>query len=173
MSPSTRRVWIEIINAIALYKVSVSPSTRRVWIEMFLLLSLLLSTVVTLHTEGVDWNKKLRSVKRIRFKSPSTRRVWIEICNWLTVVVCNTSPSTRRVWIEMQSWRGTCRNPYVTLHTEGVDWNSTVSKTSRMQSEVTLHTEGVDWNLRVDKRKSKRKCHPPHGGCGLKLQQNR
>ena len=34
LSPSTRRVWIEIVSWNAFYNCSSSPSTRRVWIEI-------------------------------------------------------------------------------------------------------------------------------------------
>ncbi len=57
MSPSTRRVWIEIGNNIADNQISKSPSTRRVWIEI----------------SGDECSIIIED------GSPSTRRVWIEI----------------------------------------------------------------------------------------------
>ena len=33
-SPSTRRVWVEIIREFGLYRWDESPSTRRVWVEI-------------------------------------------------------------------------------------------------------------------------------------------
>ena len=124
-SPSTRRVWIEIIYPHynlaskksvtlhtegvdwnkaywALYVINImSPSTRRVWIEMCTDRTTCINKDVTLHTEGVDWNGYIDTLQNIR-KSPSTRRVWIEIkgSQWHKCW-CVRSPSTRRVWIEI------------------------------------------------------------------------
>ena len=77
---------------------------------------------------------------------------------------------------------------YVTLHTEGVDRNTSGSQSPRVVRTVTLHTEGVDrngtrigWDVSdlvtlhtegVDRNKEScesglaAKGHPPHGGCG-------
>ena len=54
MSPSTRKVWIEIL---LLYsnrqKIAMSPSTRKVWIEILYLNNTQQLFVVTFQTEGV------------------------------------------------------------------------------------------------------------------------
>ena len=55
-SPSTRRVWIEMLSTAPWYNDQRSPSTRRVWIE------------IGYHSPRVRGRQ-----------SPSTRRVWIEI----------------------------------------------------------------------------------------------
>ena len=54
LSPSTRRVWIEIMLASTGRTVFSSPSTRRVWIEIGLKQTAGLFDNVTLHAEGVD-----------------------------------------------------------------------------------------------------------------------
>ena len=56
-----------------------SPSTRRVWIEIITLSTGLKNCLVTLHTEGVDRNTATGDIVANLFGSPSTRRVWIEI----------------------------------------------------------------------------------------------
>ena len=56
-----------------------SPSTRRVWIEIIHMHRSGESILVTLHTEGVDWNKFRLYAACCTILSPSTRRVWIEI----------------------------------------------------------------------------------------------
>ena len=86
-----------------------------------------LSVLVTLHTEGVDWNFCCAVRTVLALSSPSTRRVWIEIgmvliatyrklrhpphggCGLKSHILFHTSkgdkvsPSTRRVWIEIHS----------------------------------------------------------------------
>ena len=149
-----------------------------------------MADIVTLHTEGVDWNISLCCRYIWSMPSPSTRRVWIEI--WqnaliitITIVTLHTegvdwnfknkdyfvetkrSPSTRRVWIEIILNAVLSNTKTVTLHTEGVDWNN-LKSVSWYASVVTLHTEGVDWNSTVISRKLCSNSHPPHGGCGLK-----
>ena len=54
LSPSMRRVWIEIKRQIAVVVGQLSPSMRRVWIEMAKALGASEEQVVTLHAEGVD-----------------------------------------------------------------------------------------------------------------------
>ena len=124
---------------------------------------------VTLHSEGVDWNVNVRSRFICRFWSPSTRRVWIEIH------YCRID----------KDWEP------VTLHSEGVDWNAWASLNYRRHRKspstwrvwieilcdcftnfgcvVTLHSEGVDWNKLIIVYLLSAYCHPPLGGCGLKL----
>ncbi len=53
-SPSTRRVWIEMVVVRLLMKVVPSPSTRRVWIEINTWCLYFFKVTVTLHAEGVD-----------------------------------------------------------------------------------------------------------------------
>ena len=54
-SPSTRKVWIEIIYILVYFSYTKgSPSTRKVWIEIQALSLPQNTAVVTFHTEGVD-----------------------------------------------------------------------------------------------------------------------
>ena len=99
LSPSTRRVWIEIYVIEFSFKVFLSPSTRRVWIEIRFIDIMLTSDGG--HPPHGGCGLKLILDKRgfNNDKSPSTRRVWIEI----------SCPISRQ------------KRPQVTLHTEGVD----------------------------------------------------
>ena len=54
MSPSMRRVWIEIRSKMEDFLSNPSPSMRRVWIEIALAAYILQQNKVTLHAEGVD-----------------------------------------------------------------------------------------------------------------------
>ena len=59
MSPSVRKVWIEISESAIILSTKLSPSVRKVWIEI-------LQMFVITGFEG----------------SPSVRKVWIEICSY-------------------------------------------------------------------------------------------
>ena len=154
--------------SIANLRASRSPSSQRVWIEIFKWANMLDKPIVTLFTEGVDWNRgrNTRYLAKIR------------------------SPSSQRVWIEMRFENFKVRVLNVTLFTEGVDWNRLLSvlpvclllspssqrvwieiifrvdRTRRIS--VTLFTEGVDWNKKIRLGSHRTKGHPLHRGCGLK-----
>ena len=49
-----RRVWIEIVESFVLIIKFLSPSMRRVWIEIGVVPNQVVPRVVTLHAEGVD-----------------------------------------------------------------------------------------------------------------------
>ena len=53
-SPSTRREWIEIGSCLTCSTDRPSPSTRREWIEIEVVKHTIPTSVVSLHTEGVD-----------------------------------------------------------------------------------------------------------------------
>ena len=54
-SPSPRRAWIEMVDAVVTYFAGASPSPRRAWIEMDSLdFRNLKFYTVALPTEGVD-----------------------------------------------------------------------------------------------------------------------
>ena len=169
-SPSSQRVWIEIENPVTSFTVPLSPSSQRVWIEIVVQhrhsfrpdghplhrgcgLKLCLTTAwlyyikVTLFTEGVDWNLKLKkSIKKL-VRSPSSQRVWIEIRSSSNFrALLKASPSSQRVWIEITCFWSTDSVGEVTLFTEGVDWNSNPKHMTINLWPVTLFTEGVDWN---------------------------
>ena len=57
MSPSARKVWIEIVTLVKVVYPLPSPSARKVWIEI---------NVYEIDLEN-------------RSRSPSARKVWIEI----------------------------------------------------------------------------------------------
>ena len=56
LSPSSRRVWIEILDEAKGAETVESPSSRRVWIEMLVCKYLFDSLSVALLAEGVDRN---------------------------------------------------------------------------------------------------------------------
>ena len=125
MSPSSRRAWIEILEAktsnfgkenVALLaegvdrnmkrlrkavKEPLSPSSRRAWIEIRKSTRCLTTFAVALLAEGVDRNGPAHRFRRPRQRSPSSRRAWIEIRHFLHLPFDTVSPSSRRAWIEM------------------------------------------------------------------------
>ena len=109
LSPSVRRVWIEMINYTQGRSTRSSPSVRRVWIEITgdLIHSQWLQPV-TLRAEGVDRNKAEKERLASCQKSPSVRRVWIEI-----------TPESPQQFEDVS----------VTLRAEGVDRNTSDSET--------------------------------------------
>ena len=147
LSPSIRRVWIEIDIVIMFFSFYQSPSIRRVWIEIyadlldyaekhghppyggcglkfFCKLVFLIVSIVTLHTEGVDWNTTAIKTYGDVGASPSIRRVWIEISQFRKL----TFPYNRHPPY------GGCGLKLFSLPLYDVVWT----------------------------------CHPPYGGCGLK-----
>ena len=125
LSPSTRRVWIEIRFTEPMVLSSLpSPSTRRVWIEISLtsitipgglshpphggcgLKWTLFLTTITAASHPPHGGCGLKCTEFVPIKistgSPSTRRVWIEMKTLPHLLQRNFwSPSTRRVWIEI------------------------------------------------------------------------
>ena len=80
MSPSLRRVWVEISEPLVPVKeISGSPSLRRVWVEI-----------------GTSLSRSY-----FQTESPSLRRVWVEIKRFCTNRGTRPSPSLRRVWVEI------------------------------------------------------------------------
>ena len=192
-SPSTRRVWIEIPlenaiweefgshpphggcglkfdNALCTSGFEGSPSTRRVWIEIPTCNSNhQYGCLVTLHTEGVDWNQILLiSPVVLSLSHPPHGGCGLKFINRHLFIVDRLSPSTRRVWIEM------CGNNHIPFGVArhpphgGCGLKSIRQKTFSCFFIVTLHTEGVDWNHPYAQKRREYIGHPPHGGCGLK-----
>ena len=151
------------------------------------------SSIVTLFTEGVDWNRRI--IIRIFdiISHPLHRGCGLKfeclIGNGDSLI---TSPSSQRVWIEITFRLNNCIIAYVTLFTEGVDWNTNWNGTPKtswshplhrgcglkfygdviitMRDYVTLFTEGVDWNMADGGFLAHGQAgHPLHRGCGLKL----
>ncbi len=54
MSPSVRKVWIEMVNIDYNYCQAMSPSVRKVWIEIKMLNNYVIEYQVTFREEGVD-----------------------------------------------------------------------------------------------------------------------
>ena len=80
LSPSSRRAWIEILQAVQVLTAQWSPSSRRAWIEMQKYFwKSILERKVALLAEGVDRNHNISSNAKTPYKSPSSRRAWIEI----------------------------------------------------------------------------------------------
>ena len=155
--------------SIANLRASRSPSSQRVWIEIFKWANMLDKPIVTLFTEGVDWNRGRNTRYLAKIRSPSSQRVWIEISiNLYRRRKRLPSPSSQRVWIEIKKSVSVHTGPRVTLFTEGVDWNKhkkpnfksikespssqrvwiEIQNTSNTTGalRVTLFTEGVNWN---------------------------
>ena len=166
-SPSTRRAWIEILDAfccgtphtVALHPEGVDRNNylgdgattqpavalhpegvdrNTFWTDKSTVAS------VALHPEGVDRNIDCLLVCYTLLMSPSTRRAWIEIEAVKPPNDYRESPSTRRAWIEMRA----------ELTSDSVN------------GSVALHPEGVDRNLRFGQLNISQKCRPPPGGRG-------
>ena len=79
-----------------------SPSSRRAWIEIIQAVLRVGSALVALLAEGVDRNLLMESWYSICSRSPSSRRAWIEISESFTGnLKKRMSPSSRRAWIEI------------------------------------------------------------------------
>ena len=101
-----------------------SPSSQRVWIEILPMKSASNLTAVALFTEGVDWNNRQTDGLEHEKMSPSSQRVWIEITLLLLLLLLfESSPSSQRVWIEIVEIIMQRNSKRVALFTEGVDWN--------------------------------------------------
>ena len=82
-SPSSRRAWIEIGQAVQHRQTAASPSSRRAWIEIFSGVPASGRVVVALLAEGVDRNYHSERRPSQHKPSPSSRRAWIEIVAFL------------------------------------------------------------------------------------------
>ena len=98
LSPSARKVWIEMNPSRGAYQQTRSPSARKVWIEIY---------VLTLNCANL--------------LSPSARKVWIEIGTLFWKSVIQPSPSARKVWIEILPPPIYILFQSVTFREEGVD----------------------------------------------------
>ena len=146
MSPSARKVWIEIsdrrlkdnIEDVTFRKEGVdwnvcssliavvfalSPSARKVWIEIANVCTTFPTVFRHLPQGRCGLKCSISSHVNSRFTSPSARKVWIEIYGVLTAININGSPSARKVWIEISSSKGASVRFNVTFRKEGVDWN--------------------------------------------------
>ena len=105
-------------------RLALSPSARKVWIEIIDGATLVTTNNVTFREEGVDWNLCPRVLQASSFRhlprgrcglklccwylgdstlqSPSARKVWIEITNPPRRLRRQRSPSARKVWIEIK-----------------------------------------------------------------------
>ena len=124
-----------------------SPSSRRAWIEIIQAVLRVGSALVALLAEGVDRNWKSWTRFITRCTSPSSRRAWIEIGKagrdlsraavaLLAEGVDRNSP--------MNSFQ--CCQSKVALLAEGVDRNIAGAK-GKPSAYVALLAEGVDRNL--------------------------
>ena len=102
MSPSARKVWIEITVKLVVIVVSVvSPSARKVWIEIPPP-TCLTSWPLSPSARKVWIEIVLPCCDREGIMSPSARKVWIEMCSVRTFTrYASASPSARKVWIEI------------------------------------------------------------------------
>ena len=157
MSPSVRKVWIEISiwhspagihrshlpqgrcglkfnRFLALSTSSESPSARKVWIEI---------------SRG-EWSADL-------VVSPSVRKVWIEIIFLWCYIRRIQSPSVRKVWIEIHSklpkiaaiWSPSVRKVWIEIFVNSVIWYCTSSLSARkMWIEIGEQGKWVFWVLR-------------------------
>ena len=153
-----------------------SPSSQRVWIEILRTLSQPVWNMVALFTEGVDWNIFVNAQFAIIKRRPLHRGCGLKyICKrpicynqavalftegvdwnshyawwlflWVNVALFTEgvdwnfagllflknrtlSPSSQRVWIEIAKRPGTCKIYPVALFTEGVDWNTNANRNS-------------------------------------------
>ena len=100
---STRRVWIEIfdVNRAELWYTGYSPHGEY-GLKSLMSTGLNSDTLVTLHTESMDWNLCDVFAYYCYILLLSTRRVWIEITLLDALsAYSNRLLSTRRVWIEI------------------------------------------------------------------------
>ena len=147
-----------------------SPSTRREWIEITMIGSRAQWSAVSLHTEGVDWNLKYFSISPEPYRLPPHGGSGLKYFYGTKLYgYYHESPSTRREWIEIAfSMIWPLSSTLVSLHTEGVDWNTTAYKyfscfkgspsTRREWIEIRVLMNWINFSPGL----------PPHGGSGLK-----
>ena len=123
-----------------------SPSTRRVWIEIKKTVVGHDPLIVTLHTEGVDWNLQGGDTRGGSHVTLHTEGVDWNLVHRKELVDQICHPPHGGCGLKFWCWFRWYATGYVTLHTEGVDWNP-------------CHLSIIRWII----------CHPPHGGCGLKF----
>ena len=191
MSPSAKKVWIEIhIASVMTCPVCVTFCKEGVdWNRIAL--ATFPDLEVTFCKEGVDWNHWCRCQIWNRFghllqrrcglklsttewntgqwKSPSAKKVWIEIS--LTLYrshVWVASPSAKKVWIEI--WfppHNCCLNTRHLLQRRcGLKWQQCGRKYPG--NWVTFCKEGVDWNTCLKMMSETMASHLLQRRCGLK-----
>ena len=101
-----------------------SPSSQRVWIEIVSRCHKHIIMTVTLFTEGVDWNSISALLMMSRKGHPLHRGCGLKLPHCYNMVKQLQSPSSQRVWIEIAFGAFADSGAFVTLFTEGVDWNS-------------------------------------------------
>ena len=164
---STRRTWIEIVNAqhlLARHKLS---STRRTWIEMYTGLVPVISGAGCPPHGGRGLKLCHSAAPPFCIMSSSTRRTWIEIFLLSKNDICSTSSSTRRTWIEIAGrWSGhfsgrlssSTRRTWIEIgcrfwYRHKCGWSSSTRRTwieichtswRPSSRAVVLHTEDVD-----------------------------
>ena len=207
-------MWIEIaVQAINTSGLS-SPSSQRVWIEIIDEKLQEYLDFVTLFTEGVDWNSESYNCQYIRWGHPLHRGCGLK--SFMAdggFLAHGRHPLHRGCGLKFILFKLFIFPPRVTLFTEGVDWNTIAGKAKKYIQQspssqrvwiempkawikksdiiVTLFTEGVDWNAisfiqlhtTTSSPSSQRvwieitwnslfaiiiKGHPLHRGCGLK-----
>ena len=147
MSPSSQRVWIEIITALSAYTdISVALFTEGVDWNSCLCVMYSRSVTVALFTEGVDWNRIIG-----RWDAKKTRRPLHRGCGLkLKKDIRKLALKSVALFTEGVDWNAFFCNKTnqinVALFTEGVDWN-TVPLHYNFYGKVALFTEGVDWNF--------------------------
>ena len=101
-----------------------SPSARKVWIEIPLSKAHSTYVAVTFRKEGVDWNSRLVATWECAITSPSARKVWIEIVwfHWDYGQNYRHLPQGR-CGLKYNTFLVSCANKVVTFRKEGVDWN--------------------------------------------------
>ena len=126
-SPSSRRAWVEIGDAIngSAYTTA-SPSSRRAWVEM-------------------PYSSRAISMS---ISSPSSRRAWVEIsCAMVYLTSLIASPSSRRAWVEITVLSASSRGQLpVALLAEGVGRNRLPHRQLQQDRQVALLAEGVGRN---------------------------
>ena len=102
MSPSARKVWIEMLPEDLLeQRVRSSPSARKVWIEIRETSNILGVSPVAFRKEGVDWNPSSIVVNRLLIGRLPQGRCGLKYDNYNARSPRNESPSARKVWIEI------------------------------------------------------------------------
>jgi len=192
LSPSVRKVWIEISHPLPLphpptvtfceegvdwnvyviphcLLVHPSPSVRKVWIEISAWLPSIRHALVTFCEEGVDWNMLNRGKEPKRRGHLLWGRCGLKYCRPDdTGASGELSPSVRKVWIEMLVWKGGIQWKKVTFCEEGVDWNYTaVLFPYRCHSSPSVRKVWIEMLMPYSPL-AKSHSHLLWGRCGLK-----
>ena len=156
MSPSARKVWIEMYmlvrsrwkNGVTFRKEGVDWNNTVTCLGLTDIVTFRKEGVdwnhhcagasdryyVTFRKEGVDWNGIILAISPLMW-SPSVRKVWIEIFVNSVIWYCTSSPSTRKVWMEID------RTTYIEL----LDTSPSARK---MWIEIGEQGKWVFWVLR-------------------------